>query len=1122
MNKLFFISLSILLILYSCKEKSSAKKIHKETTEKKVNQEYSQQYFKKVSPAISNLYFKNTILDTITTKSNLFDFDFFYNGAGVGIEDINNDGLKDIFFCGNQVPNKLYINRGNLVFEDISATANINTNKNWSNGVTFADVNHDGWMDIYISQGGPKKEGLRKNMLLINQKDLTFEEKASEYGLDDQGISTQSAFFDFDKDGDLDCIVMNENEYFGFDPVTFYNTLKDESKRIKSSCHLYQNTNGKFINITKKAGLLQPSFGLGLCVSDINNDGWLDIYIANDYYVPDALYINNRNNTFTDQIKHYTNQVSFYGMGVDIADINNDNLKDIFVLDMASSDHVRSKTLMASMNVKKFDLLTNKLNLQNQYMFNSLQLNTGNNTFHNIAQHTGLSKTDWSWAGLIFDFNNDQNDDIYVTNGYRKYALDNDIRTLIHKARKYYKGNVPFDVKKEIYNRLPSEKLPNILFKNNGDLNFEDITATTQLNEPSFSNGAAYSDLDNDGDLEIIVNNIDGESFLYKNLSIENNQGNFLKINTIGRTSEDFAKITLYYKNIIKTKESKRVRGYLSSVDKTVHFGLGKTAFVDTLKITWLSGKQEMQYNVKANTTITVSEKNAFSNIKSDSKNKTHLLKKVKNFVNAKHIENDYNDFENEILLPYKQSTLGPYMAKGDVNGDNKEDLYIGGASGQAGQLFIQTTQGFKKSNTDLFSRDAKFEDMEALFFDFDSDGDTDIYVVSGGNEFKENSKLLKDRLYINDGNANFTKHPFSDNNPNFSGKTIAKIDFDNDGDFDLILGNRIISQKYPISESSIIYENVHGTLKNVTKQIAPSFENFGIVNKVIATDFNNDGWQDFIAVGEWTSIGLFKNEKGIFKNISNKSNLDNEKGWWFSITETDVNNDGNKDYIVGNIGLNFKFKATKQKPLRVYADDFDSNGTHDIVISYKYNGNFVPARGRECSSQQMPFIAKKIPTYQEFANADLKQIYGDKINTAYQREANEFNSILLLNKGDEDFEKILLPKMAQTLPILDSESYDFNADGYEDICIAGTIYNTEVETPRLDNAFGLILLSNNKNGYTVLEPDKTGFYIDGNAKSIEFISRNNKKFLLIGINDSNIETFKLAKPDKFYNNQAP
>ncbi|MCK8521658.1 VCBS repeat-containing protein [Aquimarina sp. D1M17] len=1115
MNKSYFIFLYIILLaFFSCNENSETKIQQKVAIEKETATSSLPSYFEKVPSSSSNITFRNTILDTIATKSNLFDFDFFYNGAGVGIEDINNDGLKDIFFCGNQVPNRLYINKGNLVFEDISLTANINTNKNWSNGVTFVDINNDGWMDIYVSQGGPKNEESRKNLLFINQKDLTFKEKASEYGLDDKGLSTQSAFFDFDKDGDLDCVVMNENEFYGFDPTTFYDTFKDESKLRKSSSHLYVNNGGKFTDITKKAGILKPSFGLGLCVSDINDDGWLDIYIANDYYVPDAMYINNGNNTFTDRIKEYTKHVSFYGMGVDIADINNDNLKDIFVLDMASSDHVRSKTLMASMNVKKFDLLINNLNLHNQYMFNSLQLNTGNNIFHNISQHTGLSKTDWSWAGLIFDFDNDQNDDIYVTNGYRKYALDNDIRSLIYKAKRYYKGNVPLDVKQEIYNRLPSERLSNILFKNNGDLNFDNITTSTQLNEPSFSNGASYSDLDNDGDLEIVVSNIDGESFLYKNLSIENGYGNFLKIIPRGIHSEDFAKATIYYNNIAKTKESKRVRGYLSSIDKTIHFGLGEHSTVDSIKIRWLSGKQETLYNVQANKTIEVLENNATLPQLSGPK-PIMLFNKVDNLVNFKHKENSFNDFETEILLPYKQSTLGPNISKGDVDGDNKPDIYIGGASGQPGQLFIQTPEGLQKRTIEAFIKDAQFEDMEALFFDFDSDGDKDLYVVSGGNEFEENSKYLKDRLYINDGGGNFTKHALSENNPSFSGKTVTKIDFDKDGDSDLIVGNRIISQKYPMPEYSVIYENINGTLKNVTKQIAPSLEDFGIVNKVIATDFNNDGWQDFIAVGEWTHIGMFKNENGTFKDVSNSSNLNTEKGWWFSITETDINKDGNKDYIIGNIGLNFKFKANKQKPLRIYADDFDSNGTHDVVLSYKYKGNFVPARGRECSSQQMPFIAKKIPTYHEFANSDLEKIYGDKINTAYQREANEFNSVILLNKGNDHFEKITLPKMAQTMPILDGVSFDFNEDGYQDIVVVGTIYNTEVETPRLDNSFGLVLLSNKKNQYSVLGPDKTGLYLKGNAKSIEILSQNNKELLLIGNNNDAIETFSFKKQDK-------
>ncbi|MCK5400315.1 MAG: VCBS repeat-containing protein, partial [Flavobacteriaceae bacterium] len=880
-----------------------------------------------------------------------------------------------------------------------------------------------------------------------------------------------------------------------------------------NSSHLYENISGKFKDVTEEAGLLRPSFGLGLCVSDINNDNWLDIYIANDYYIPDVLYINNKNGTFTDQIKTSTNQVSFYGMGLDIADINNDNLKDIFVLDMASSDHKRSKTLMASMNVPKYNLLINTLDLQYQYMYNSLQLNIGNNKFHNISQLAGLSKTDWSWAALIFDTDNDANDDIYVTNGYRKYGSDNDTRIKIAKAKQQYRGKVPLAVKEDLYNSLPSEKLANILFKNKGGLVFENITSLSDLNEPSFSNGAAYSDLDNDGDLDIVVNNMDDLAFLFKNMSVENGTGNYIKIITKGATSEDFAKVSITYNGKTRTKESKRVRGYRSAVDNTIHFGLGNTSTIDTIKVVWISGKQIEQYNVKANATLSFNEKDAQNSNPNNSPKDNAWFTKTNSSLNFTHTENEFNDFNKEILLPYKQSTLGPSITKGDVNGDGKNDIYIGGALGQAGQLFIQTSNGFTKTNNPVFNTDAHYEDMEGLFVDIDNDLDNDLYVVSGGSEFNERSESLKDRIYLNDGNGNFSRKTGTEIDIyTISGKTVTKIDYDKDGDYDLIVGNRIKPQKYPLHEPSLIYENINGTFTNVTGNIAPDFEDFGIVNKVIATDFNNDGWEDFIAVGEWTHIGLFLNENGTFTDISGKSKLDTENGWWNDVTETDVNNDGLKDYLIGNVGLNIKFKVSNNKPLRVYADDFDSNGTHDVVLSYKYNGVFVPARGKECSTQQMPFIAKKIPTYNEFANSNLVDIYGEAILNAYQREANQFKSILILNEGNGKFRKIELPKMAQSMPILDSDTYDFNKDGYEDIIVVGNIYNTEVETPRLDNAYGLVLLSNKKDGYKIIGPDITGLYTNGNAKSVQLVEQSNtgKVLIIIATNNGKAETFEL------------
>ena len=1083
-------------------------------SENKNNSHNQVSNFEQINPKQSGLHFSNTLAHNLKNGLNVFDYDYYYNGAGVGIADINNDGLKDIFFCANQGSNKLFLNKGNLVFEDITESANINTKKGWSSGVTFVDINNDGWLDIYVSQGGPYSKSDRANLLLINQKNNTFKEGASNYGLDDTGISTQSAFFDYDKDGDLDCVVMNENEYWGVDPLTFLKILSDKQKLFDNSSHLYKNDKGKFKNVTEHAGLLKPSFGLGLCVSDINNDNWLDIYIANDYYLPDVMYINNKNGTFTDQIKNTTNQISFSAMGVDIADINNDNLKDIFVLDMAPTDHIRSKTLMASMNVPQFEMLVKTFGFQAQYMFNSLQLNMGANKFHNIAQLAGLSKSDWSWAGLIFDTDNDGNEDLYITNGFRKYSSDNDVRMRITEAKKKYNGNIPFEIKETIYNNLPSEKLENILYKNNGDLNFKNVTPSSGLNIPSFSNGAAYADLDNDGDLDIVVNNIDDEAFLFKNKTIENSAGNFIKIITKGMNSENFAKVSISYKGLTKTKESLRVRGYLSTVDNEILFGLGKESIIDTVSVIWPSGKFEKRYKVKTNTTLTFNENDAHNSKEMKPIKADFLFTKVANSIDFIHKENDFNDFEKEILLPYKQSTLGPSINKGDVNNDGKDDFYIGGALGQAGQLFIQASKGFLKVKNQAFTDDARYEDMESLFVDIDNDGDNDLYVVSGGSEFTERSESLTDRLYLNDGKGGFSRTKSSDlKDYTISGKSVTKIDFDKDGDNDIIVGNRIKPQKYPLSDPSLIYENVNGTLRNVTAMIAPDFENFGIVNKVITTDFNNDGWDDFIAVGEWTPIGIFLNEKGTFRAISKESNLDNEKGWWYSIIETDVNKDGNKDYIIGNVGLNYKYHVDSEKPLRIYAGDFDLNGTQDDVLSYKFKGNFVPARGKECSTQQMPFISKKTPSYKQFANATLVDIYGEKINNAYQREVNEFHSILLLNEGNGKFKKLELPIMAQSLPILDGDVFDFNKDGFEDLIIVGNIFNTEVETPRLDNPFALILISNKKDGYTVLGPDKTGLFIDGNAKSVKIIKQNylNKIFAVIATNNAKTEVFELS-----------
>ncbi len=1095
-----FIILALLSCVDSSKTPTASLKVHPE----------SPKVFDRITADKSGLRFNNALTENLETLENLFNYDYFYNGAGVGIEDLNNDGLQDIFFCGNQVGNKLFLNKGGMSFEDVSNVAAINDGKTWSNGVTFVDINNDNWSDIYVSQGGPNSRQNRKNLLYINQTDGTFVESADEYGLADMGISTQSVFFDFDQDGDLDCFVMNENEFYGVDPISLYKLIdeKPENNYFNSS-HLYENQDGKFVDVTQRSGLQRPIFGLGVSVSDINNDGLLDLYVASDYYIPDALFINNGDGTFDDKIKEYTQQISFFGMGMDIADINNDNLQDIFVLDMAANDHVRSKTLMASMNTKKFDYLVNQAGFHHQYMYNSLQLNQGGKTFTNIAQATQMANTDWSWSVLLSDFDHDGDKDVYITNGYRRYALDNDLQRRVFEAKMKYKNNVPLAVKKRLYEEMPSEKLPNILYENNGGLQFKEAAKKWGLADLSFSNGAAIGDLDNDGDLDIVTNNLDENCFLYQNMTVENNGGNYLNVKAIGTLSESFPKIKINYNRKSQFIESRRVRGYRSSHQNIAHFGVGHEKIIDTVQVLWPSGKLEEKYDVSSNSVLTFNEADAVLapplDIKSDGLFQTKSAKEIG--ITFEHHENTYDDFDKEILLPYKQSNLGPFMASADLNGDGLTDVFIGAASGQAGKIYLQQDSGnFVEKISDDIKKDKTHEDMESVFFDFDNDGDLDLYVVSGGNEFLPYSSYYADRLYLNDGAANFIKFESKalTTNPK-SGKAVVAIDYDKDGDKDLIIGNRIEPQNYPIPVSSTVYENKNGMLTDVTSKVAPYLSNFGIINDLIATDFDNDGWEDFIAVGEWTGIGLFKNNQGIFSNISKSDKSLSEQGWWFSVNETDINNDGLTDYIVGNVGLNLKFKASKKKPFKIFANDFDDNGTTDIVLSKKYNGEYVPVRGRECSSQQMPFIQQKFESYSEFANAKLVDIYGEKLDTGYEDEVTEFQSILLINLGDGKFEKQYLPIEAQLFPLLTSSCLDLNDDGYEDIIIGGNIYETEVETPRLDAISGLVLLSNQKDGYNPLSFSKSSIYLKGNVKDIEVINTGGKNLLLTTQNNGPI-----------------
>ncbi len=1073
-----------------------------------ISQSTTSPWFDLLDPRDTKVDFKNKLIADMATKENLFDYDFFYNGAGVGIADLNNDELPDLVFTGNQVPNRIYLNEGDLRFQDITEAANINQGKQWSNGVTFVDINQDGWLDIYICQGGPFQDSLRHNLLFINQQNGKFEEQAEEYGLNDQGISTQAVFFDYDKDGDLDCIVSNENELYGIGPVQFYKALyADKELLTKNSSHLYRNDGGQFVRVTEEAGLLRPSFGLGITVSDINDDGWLDIYQANDYYVPDALFINKGDGTFRDEIKNRTNQVSFYGMGVDIADLNNDGHQDMFILDMASSDHVRSKTLMASMNVSNFRMLVDGLQMPHQYMFNTLQANKGDGHFHNIAHLSKVAKTDWSWAGLMADFDNDGLKDILVTNGYRRYALDNDLKARVTKAQIEYKGKVPLDVKKELYYSMPTEKLANILYHNEGEWKFKNVADQIGLEQATFSNGAAFADLDQDGDLDIVINNIDEFAHIYENKTSDQKIHNFVRVKLEAKQSEGFAKVTLKYPGGQQLVESKRVRGYLSSVEDIAHFGIGKLKKVNSLEIEWPDGQKQIINKVKVNRQTTVEQSDAKPATTSNPTEIDPLLipmsiGQLKLFY--KHREDNFDDFAKEVLLPYKQSSFGPCLVEGDVNGDGRTDLFIGGASRQASALFIQNEKGFEKQIPAIFQQDSIFEDLGATFLDYDGDGDQDLLVLSGGNSFGAYGSYYRNRLYRNDaGNWVDRSEDLNLRKP-YSSKVARAFDFDKDGDQDLIIGNRIEPQAYPKAAPSFLLENKNGVFEEVSADLFPDLSKVGIINQIVVTDYDQDSWEDILIVGEWTGVHLYKNQKGHFVEAST-SEMKTKKGWWFNATEADLNNDGRPDYILGNLGLNSKYTASEEQPFKVYANDFDESGSLDIVLSKEYKGEEVPVRGRECSSQQMPFIKEKFPTFKSFAEASIDDIYGDKLETSINLEVTDFQSYVLINQGDGAFEFKVLPRVAQFFPMLNIVARDLNQDGFDDLILSGTIMDTEVETPRWDAGSGLILLNDQAANFSPIANQVRHLNIQGDVKSMQLVPHQGlgKDILIIGRNNA-------------------
>ena len=1065
----------------------------------------------------TKIEFQNLIKET--PNQNLLHYDYYYNGAGVSIGDINNDGLNDIYFCANTGSNKLYLNKGDFVFEDITDKAGVSEISRWSTGAVMQDVNGDGLLDIYVCNAGPNSLPDHRNALYINQGNLNFIEEAKSYGLDHNGFSTQSSFFDYDGDGDLDVFIINHLDFYRNKLSDFYQkfeNLKPEEKS-RRSCRLFRNEgNQRFVDVSELAGVNKPSYGLGLITQDINNDGNVDVYVSNDFFIPDFYFVNNGNGGFKDQIKNHFKHTAYYSMGCDAQDFNNDGLIDVATVDMTPSDHVRSKTNMPSMDVGFFNELKHKEKFVNQFMFNTLQLNTGYGYFSDIGLFTKTAKTGWSWSALFGDIDLDGDKDFFVTNGFKRDTRNNDwlkgLDEIVddpHYEKKYF----------ELLQKAKETPIQNLSFENKSNYSFEDLSSSWGMGQEGFSNGMALADLDNDGDLDIVVNNIDAKAFVYKNQTREIENANYIAFDFRDSKNKRIqnVKVEFIFKGQMQYFSTSSSRGYMSSMPQIAHFGLAENNEIEEVKITWPNQMVSKLKTPQVNKVHLIRQDLLASKpIKQQNGNHQFIeISSQQKHAKFRHKENNFNDFENEILLPQKQSTLGPGLAVGDLNGDGLDDFYIGGAKNQQGQIYLQKSNGFFVPSESKI-KDEESEDLGAEFLDIDNDGDLDLYVASGGGgDVQINSGLLQDRLYENDGNGKFTK---TSSLPKMLTSTscIKASDFDGDGDVDLFIGGRNTPGAYPLPASSYLLQNENGIYKDVSSTFCEEFEAFGMVTDAIWIDVNDDGKDDLITVGEWEQINLFINESKVFINASEEYGLSNLKGWWYSIGAGDFDGDGDIDLVAGNLGLNTKFSATEEKPFHVYANDFDGSGSLDIVLSNDYNGKLVPVRGKECSSEQMPFIKDKFPSYQQFAEANIIDILGeDKIDDGLHLEVNTFKSIYLENKSGS-FKPIALPDEAQFSPILGMVVKDFDGDSILDIATVGNIQNTEVETPSYDAGKGLFLKGSGNGEFKAHLPYSSGIFVARNAKDVQLLNMTSKNIpVLLVANNDDVLQFIMYNQDK-------
>jgi len=1074
--------------------------------------------FSLLSPSFTNVDFKNQI--TENEQSNIIEYLYFNNGAGVAAGDINNDGLADLYFTSNQKPNKLYLNKGGLKFEDITIAAGVAGKGDWKTGVTMADVNGDELLDIYVCQVGKYKNFNGRNQLFINQGNLNFIEEAHEYGLDFQGFSTQAAFFDYDMDGDLDMYLLNHSVHTS---RSYGNVSLRLDRDSLAGGRLFRNdeADGKHIfhNVTQQAGIYssQIGYGLGVNISDINNDGFPDIYVSNDFHENDYLYINNGNGTFSERLTDFIAHTSRSSMGNDVGDINNDGLLDVMVLDMLPDDEKIRKQSGGEDDYELSELKL-KYGYNHQFVRNTLQLNLGGGMFSEIGQLAGVSSTDWSWSPLFCDVDNDGWKDLFITNGIYRRANDLDYVKFLTGANRSFpsKDNSGFR-DKDLYEKMPLYPNVNYIYKNNGDLTFSNMAGDWGFNTRSYSSGSTYADLDNDGDLDLIVNNINENAYIFRNNAEKQLDNHFLSVVIKGKglnTRGIGARATIYCNGQKQVAEQFPTRGFMSATSDVIHFGLGLATKIDSLVVRWPNMSEQMIKDVQVDNVITLEISNAVKPVRGNNLYKENLKLFSPTQIPGlefRHKEDTYVDFYREGLIPHSLSAEGPPLAVGDVNGDGLQDLFVGGAKGQASMLFIQHKNGsFSPLNIPLLINERFADDVDATFFDVDRDGDSDLYIVRGGNEMAIGNPLLTDLLLLNDGKGGFSKGelPLMSHN----GSCVRPCDFDGDGDIDLFVGSRSVPGAYGWSPDQFLLENDgYGHLKDVTDNRMKGLKSIGMVTDADWMDYDQDGDLDLILAGEWMKICILRNDEGFFTDATAAAGMEETSGWWNCIDVADVDRDGDLDIIGGNLGLNSLLKASIKEPVEMYLNDFDNNGSLDQVICSYQNGISYPVASLDELASQIAGLKEKYPNYSDFGGKTPKDIFGkNTLDKSILKRAVLFESCLFLNNGDGTFKINKLPTVAQFSPVRDIIVRDFDMDGKTDIVLAGNNYSVRPSYGRYDASYGWCLAGDTGHLFNPIMPVESGLKIKGDARRILPIEVLGKQYLVAAVNDGTLQIFKL------------